>query len=59
MEQDPYQQRIEENSLRFKRSTARHQKRAKKPAAKEPPYRQVERLITTISAMAMEMGDWP
>ena len=60
MEQDPYQQRIEE--LRSQLHEVYSQASEAGPEAllpESPYYRQVESLITKISAMHMEMGDWP
>ena len=60
MEQDPCQQRIEE--LRSQLHEVYRQASEAGPEALLPEntyYRQVESLITKISAMHMEMGDWP
>ena len=60
MEQDPYQQRIEE--LRTQLHEVYRQASKAGPEAlltDGPYYRQVESLITKITAMHMDMGDWP
>jgi hypothetical protein len=60
MEQDPYQKRIEE--LHSQLHEVYRQTSEVGPAAlrtDSPYYRQAERLITKITAMHMEMGDWP
>ena len=60
MEQDLYQQRIEE--LRSQLHEVYRQASVAGPEAlhpESPLYRQVESLITKITAMHMEMGDWP
>jgi hypothetical protein len=60
MDQQPYQQRIEE--LRSQLHEVYRQASEAGPEAlqpESPSYRQVESLITKITAMHMEMGDWP
>ena len=60
MEQEPYQERIEE--LRAQLHEVYRQASEAGPEALQPEspfYRQVESLITKITAMHMEMGDWP
>jgi hypothetical protein len=59
-DQQPYQPRIEE--LRSQRHEVYRQASKAGPEALQPEspyYRQVESLITKITAMHMEMGDWP
>ena len=60
MEQDPYQQRIEE--LRSQLHEVYRQASEAGPEALQPEspfYRQVENLITKITTIHMEMVDWP
>ena len=60
MEQEPYQPRIEE--LRSQLHEVYRQASEAGPEALQPAspfYRQVESLITKITAMHFEMGDWP
>jgi hypothetical protein len=60
MDQQPYQQRIEE--LRSQLHEVYRQASEAGPEALQPEspfYRQVESLITKITAMHFEMGDWP
>jgi hypothetical protein len=60
MDQQPYQQRIE--GLRSHLRKVYRQATEAGPEAllpESPYYRQVESLITKITAMHMEMEDWP
>ena len=60
MDQQHSQHRIEE--LRTQLHEVYRQAAAAGPEALQPQspfYRQVESLITKITAMHMEMGDWP
>jgi hypothetical protein len=60
MAQEPYQHRIGE--LRSQLHEVYRQASEAGPEALQPDsayYRQVESLITKITAMHMEMGDWP
>ena len=60
MDQQPYQQRIEE--LRSQLHEVYRQASEAGPEALQPEspfYRQVESLNTKITAMHFEMGDWP
>ena len=59
-DQQPFQERIEE--LRSQRHEVYRQASEAGPEALQPEspfYRQVESLNTKITAMHMEMGDWP
>ena len=60
MEQEPYQERIEE--LRAQLHEVYRQASEAGPEAlqaESPFYRQMESLNTKITAMHFEMGDWP
>ena len=60
MEQEPYQPRIEE--LRSQLHEVYRQASEAGPEALQPEspfYREVESLITKITSMHFEMGDWP